>query len=68
MNPIENIWQPLKSRIQKRNPRPVAVPELKEAIFEEWDHLTPTDIGKLTESMPERIQDLLVVEGGHTKW
>lgn len=59
MNPIENILQLLKKRIQKRNPQPVTVHELKVPIVEVWDRLTPIDIGNLIQSMSERIQDLL---------
>lgn len=68
MNAIEKLWKILEHRIHRRDPRPVTVPELKEAIFEEWDKLTPEDIGGLTESMPERLEALRKAEGGHTEY
>ena len=58
----------MKRNITRRNPRPTTVPELRCAILEEWESLTPEVIASYTESLPERIHDLIEARGGHTKW
>jgi len=68
MSPIEEVWKRMKRNITRRNPRPTTVPELRHAILEEWESLTPEVIANYTESVPERIHDLLGARGGHTKW
>lgn len=68
MNVIEYVWKILKHRIQRRDPRPVTVSELKEEIFEEWEKFTEDEIAALAESMPERLKELRDAKGGHTKY
>jgi len=68
MSSIEEVWQKMKRNITSCNPRPTTVPELRHAILEEWESLTPKVIANYTESVQERIHDLLTARGGHTKW
>jgi transposase len=68
LNLIENLWQILKERILKRNPRPIKRQEMITAIKEEWDKLTPSDFIKFVESMPERVHAVLEANGMPTKW
>jgi len=68
MNPIEEIWRRMKSRISRRNPRPTRVVELQAAIQKEWDTITQDEIEVLVSTMPQRIAALLEANGGHTKF
>ena len=68
MSPIEAIWCLLKRRIARRSPRPTTVPDLKAAIFAEWERITPAEIAQHTASMPHRLADLFAANGGHTSW
>jgi len=68
MSPIEEVWKRMKLNITRRNPRHNTVPELRHAILEEWESRTPEVVANYTESVPERIHDLLTARGGHTKW
>ncbi|KAG0128159.1 hypothetical protein HOY82DRAFT_489562, partial [Tuber indicum] len=41
MSPIEEVWKRLKLNITRRNPHLTTIPELRLAIMEEWNTLTP---------------------------
>ena len=68
MSPIEEVWKRMKRKITRRNPHPTTVPELRQVIVEEWNNLTPEVIQGYTSSFPERVGDLILAEGSHTKW
>jgi len=68
LNPIENIWNLLKSRINARQPRPLTLKDVKQAIFEEWDKITVDNIQKHVDSLPQRVQAVVDANGGHTRW
>ena len=68
LNPIENIWNILKNRLQAREPRPVQIEEIKKAVVEEWNAITVEEIRKCVDSMPDRIQAVVDNLGGHTRW
>jgi hypothetical protein len=68
MNPIEEIWRRMKSRVSHRNPRPTKVVELRAAIQEEWDAITQEEIQALISTMPQRIAAFLEANGGHTRF
>ncbi|KAI8434919.1 hypothetical protein MSG28_003393 [Choristoneura fumiferana] len=55
LNPIEHMWDYLKSRVRKRNPAPSDVAELKEALLEEWDAIPQDYVKKLIRSMKNRL-------------
>ena len=68
MLPIEEVWKRIKRKITRHNPRPTTVPDLQQAILEEWNALSPEIISGYTSSIPDRVHDLISVQGGHTKW
>ena len=68
LNPIENLWNVLKTRLQARNPRPRTLPDVKQAVIEEWDSITADEIDKYVDSMPEHIQAVVDNHEGHTRW
>lgn len=70
LNPNEGVWALLKRRINGCRPRPTTYEDIKEALIEEWDPLSPEDYEVMIISMPERVQAVLANEGGtHTgRW
>jgi transposase len=58
MNPIENIWNIMKHRIEKR--KPININELKTFIDEEWENIEKGVIINLINSMKNRCR--LVIE------
>ena len=68
LNSIENLWNVLKTRLQARKPRSRTLPDVKQAVIEEWDRITADEIDKYVDSMPDRIQAVVDNHGGHTRW
>ena len=68
LNPIENVWSLLKSRINKRQPRPHIKQEMTDAINEEWENLQPADFQAAIDSMPRRVQLVIQAEGGAIRY
>ena len=49
-------------------PRPTTTAHLHNAILEQWENISSTDIENLTSSMPTRISALLAAHGNHTRF
>jgi hypothetical protein len=58
----------MKDRIGCRVPRCTTNASLRIAIQEEWDAISPEEISSLVNSMPERVEAVRHVLGGHTKY
>jgi len=56
LNPIENIWNLLKTVTAARNPRPTKVADIIQAAKEEWALISEEDILHAIGSLPERVQ------------
>jgi transposase len=61
LNPIENLWHNLKSRLASRHARDVD--ELKEFIVEEWNDTSVVFLSELGESMPRRCAAVVAAKG-----
>lgn len=61
LNPIENIWSILKSRVYKRKPK--TVEELEDFIFEEWENLDDEMVGRVAASFTNRLEDVIERNG-----
>lgn len=68
LNPLENLWHVLETKVKKRNPRPMKKKELIEALMEEWGKLDMKNVNALVDSMPRRMQAVLDAEGGTTHY
>jgi len=73
LNPIENAWHILKVRLRKRftqniSERPTSENELWAIMEEEWDAINQETIDGLIESMVERVDAIVAVNGNHIKW
>lgn len=66
LNPIENLWRLLKSRVRKRYPK--TKEDLRRCIEEEWARISPQEIRRYTGNMNERCRAVLAASGGHTPY
>ena len=64
LNPIENVWAILKSKIAYKNIR--TVKGLKSEIKKEWNNLSNEIATRLVNSMDNRISSLIKEEGDYT--
>lgn len=62
LNPIENLWNVLKSRVYARFPQ--TMEEMEQFIREEWEATDLHFISHICRSMPRRLQ-LLLENAGH---
>ena len=68
LNPIENVWGLIKSRIHSRSIPPVTLAELDTAVRREWNNLLPSYMQNLYLSMKRRLQACISVHGYPTKY
>ena len=68
MNPIEHVWYLMKIGINKQAVKPRNEEELKRALLEEWEKIDIKIINNLIDSMPRRVEQLVEVRGGSTKY
>jgi hypothetical protein len=69
LNPIENIWQQLKSALEKRVPQVKTKAELLIALQEEWAKLGEKNtLDKLIKSMPKHVRLVIHSNGMPTKY
>ncbi|KAI0997312.1 hypothetical protein K3495_g10874 [Podosphaera aphanis] len=74
LNPIENVWNMMKSYLQFKYPdlgegRQQSQDELRDIVKESWDWaVDENDLERLIESMPRRIRYMYEAGGGYTKY
>ncbi|GFX20174.1 transposable element Tc3 transposase [Trichonephila clavipes] len=68
LNPIENVWDMLGRQIAALSHPPSSVTELKRALQESWNRLSPQLIHHLIASMVNRYAACLAVSGDHTPY
>ena len=68
LNSIEHLWVHLKKKLKEHLRPPKRVHELWERVAEEWNKIGPETCQNLIESMPRRIQAVIIAKGGHTKY
>jgi hypothetical protein len=69
LNPIENLWQQLKTALEKRIPRVETKADLLLALQEEWANLREKNVlGTLIESMPKRVRLVIGSNGMPIKY
>lgn len=68
MNPIENVWEFLKSEVRMK--APTTKKELIRILTDTWKHNPDIkmQIQNCISSMPRRVKYLLAAKGGHTKY
>lgn len=68
LNPIENVWALLSRQVFARGRQFDTVRELRDAIIQEWAKLDENVLQKLIDSMPRRLQGVIMNKGGNTKY
>src|SRR4051812_33899520 len=66
INIVENVWNDVKLRVEKRNPNTEA--ELKLFWQQEWDKTDKNFVIRLAHAMPARCQEIIKAKGGHIKF
>uniref|UniRef100_A0A3Q4I3F8 Tc1-like transposase DDE domain-containing protein n=1 Tax=Neolamprologus brichardi TaxID=32507 RepID=A0A3Q4I3F8_NEOBR len=66
LNPIENLWQDLKTAVHKRCPSNLT--ELELFCKEEWARISVSRCAKLVETYPKRLAAGIAAKGGSTKY
>ena len=68
LNPIEQLWQQLKTKIGSSPVPARGVHELWERVEKEWEKIPVETCQRLIESMPRRIEAVIETKGGHIKY
>ena len=68
LNPIEYLWDRLKSRFREYENALGEMQELWERVKVEWDKIGADTCQKLIESMPRRVDAVIRAKGGYTKY
>uniref|UniRef100_A0A8R1EDZ0 DDE_3 domain-containing protein n=2 Tax=Caenorhabditis japonica TaxID=281687 RepID=A0A8R1EDZ0_CAEJA len=68
LNPIENVWGLLARAVYRHGKQFQTVGELKDAVTEEWDKLQPSYLESLTQSMSNRLCQVMQKFGGPTSY
>ncbi|GFV05907.1 transposable element Tc3 transposase [Trichonephila clavipes] len=68
LNPIEHVWDMIGRQIADLSHPPSSVTELKRALQEAWNRLSPQFIHHLIASMVNRCAAYLAVRGLHTPY
>ena len=66
LNPIENLWGIMKSRLRDRDVS--SIPRLEAAIREGWDNLPPELLQNLVLSIPRHLKAVIKAKGGTTRY
>jgi transposase len=68
LNPIEHIWDMLGRRIQARKPPVQNIRQLEAALHREWLQRSQQDIRRLTGGMRRRVEAVIQVREGYTRY
>jgi len=68
LNPIENLWGIHASKVYANNTQYNTVTELKMAIKDAWAEIEATCLNSLINSMFNRVFEVTINQGGHTKY
>jgi transposase len=68
LNPIEHIWDMLGLRIHAREPPVQTIRQLEAALHREWQQLSQQDIRRLTGGMRRRVEAVIQVHWGYTRY
>jgi transposase len=68
LNPIENLWAVVKSRLSKQRKKPSNLAQLERRVQKIWKAIPNSLLEKLVDSMPDRVNAVIAVGGGPTKY
>ena len=62
--PMEHLFDELERRLRARPSRPTSVPDLTNALLEEWSNISIDTLLNLVESLPRRVEAGIAAKGG----
>ena len=68
LNPTEHIWNILGRRMHDREPPVQNIRQLEATLHREWQQLSQQDIQRLTGGMRRRVEAVIQVRGGYTRY
>ncbi|CAF4582155.1 unnamed protein product, partial [Rotaria socialis] len=68
LNPIENLWGILARKVYARGKQFRTKEQLKTTITKSWEEISIEQLRALVESMPERIFEVIKLNGAKTKY
>jgi len=68
LNPIEHLWHYLKRKLGEYEVAPKSIHELWERVQTEWEKIPAATCQNLIESMPRRVEAVIMAKGGYTKY
>lgn len=68
LNPIENLWHHVKTRLGKYDNKPTNKDQLFDRFTVEWYKFDEKDMEPYYNSMPQRIEAVIKSKGGHTRY
>ena len=68
MNPNENLWAIIKARRQKKFGIPKSKIELVEQVFEIWEEIDGELLDSLSDSIENRLREVIRLGGRPTKY
>ena len=63
LNPIEHLWDELERRLRARPSRPTSVPDLINALQNEWAPIPTETLQNLVEGLPRRVEAVIAAKG-----
>ena len=64
LNLIEHLWDELLRRLRARPSRPTSVPDLTNALLEEWSNIPIDTLLNLVDGLPRRVEAVIAAKGG----
>jgi transposase len=68
LNPIENLWGMLARKVYNEGKQFSTKEQLKTAILNSWEEISLEHLQKLVSSMPDRIFEVIKLNGAKTKY
>ena len=68
MNPVENVWSLLVNEVYAGGKQYETVKDLKNSLLKAWNRISMDSLSSLIKFMPNRVIELLIANGGRTKY
>jgi len=68
LNPIETVWNKMKDYIAANFPEKMTYNQLRAAVYEVWESITPEFLHDLLDEMHKRCEAVIAVQGGYTRY
>lgn len=68
LNPIEHLWDELSRRIKRKINPPTTLSELRIALVKTWEEIPQEVVANLIKSMPRRLEEVIRLRGGNTRY